>query len=56
MSLAKRKTTVNIEPRVIISKSDESDMWTIQIDMKTKGTEIIFYQGQNVDTCNALNI
>ncbi len=49
MSLAKRKTAVNIEPRLIISNSQ--DMWTIQIDMKNKGTETIFSQGNEVDTC-----
>ena len=33
MSLAKRKTQVNIEPRLIISKLDYSQ-WKIEIDMK----------------------
>jgi hypothetical protein len=33
MSLAKRKTQVNIEPRLIISKLDDSQ-WKIEIDMK----------------------
>ncbi len=33
MSLAKRKTQVNVEPRLIISKLDDSQ-WKIEIDMK----------------------
>lgn len=33
MSLAKRKTQVNIESRLIISKLDDSQ-WKIEIDMK----------------------
>ena len=51
MSLAKRRqqTTLNIQPRLIVSNSD--DMWIIGIDMKTKGTETIFYEGKVVDTC-----
>ena len=51
MSLAKRRqqTSLNIQPRLIVSNTDE--MWTIAIDMKNKGTETIFYEGKVVDTC-----
>lgn len=35
MSLAKRKTDLKIQPRLIISKSeDDSDLWRIEIDMR----------------------
>jgi len=54
MSLAKRRqqTSLNIQPRLIVSNTDE--MWTIAIDMKNKGTETIFYEGKVVDTSNEL--
>ena len=52
MNLAKRKNPVNTEPRLSFSNCD--DQWIISIDMKTKGTETIFYAGQNTDTCNLL--
>jgi hypothetical protein len=53
MSLAKRKNPLNLEPRMIISKND--DTWTIALDMKTKGTETLFCPGAYVDTCKKLN-
>ena len=35
MSLAKRKTDLKIQPRLIISKSEyDNDLWIIEIDMK----------------------
>ncbi len=49
MNLAKRKNPVNTNPKLIIS--NEGDQWTIEIDMKTKGTATIFYEGANTDTC-----
>jgi len=49
MSLAKRKNPVNTNPKLIIS--NDGDQWTIEIDMTTKGTATIFYEGANTDTC-----
>ena len=50
MSLAKRKTNITIKPSLIISKN--ADLWCIAIDMKTKGTETLFEEGVEIDTCN----
>jgi hypothetical protein len=52
MSLAKRKVTINVKPSIIISKND--NMWSIMIDMKSKGIETIFVEGQDTDTSNEL--
>lgn len=54
MSLAKRKNPLNMEPRMIISTNE--DMWTIALDMKTKGTETLFVPGASVDTCKSIPI
>ena len=50
MHVTKRKQTLNIQPKLIIS--NEGDLWRIAIDMKSKGTETAFIEGQKVDTCN----
>jgi hypothetical protein len=34
MSLAKRKINVTVQPKLIISKRDDSSVWSIEIDMK----------------------
>ncbi len=49
MSLNKRKAAVDIKPTLTISNIE--DVWTITIDMKTKGTETSFKEGIEVDTC-----
>ena len=52
MSLAKRKVTINVKPSIIISKNDST--WCIAIDMKSKGIDTIFVEGQDTDTSNEL--
>lgn len=49
MALARRKHAVVDKPMVTISHTD--DYWTISVNMKSKGTETIFREGQEVDTC-----
>jgi hypothetical protein len=49
MALAKRKNAVVDKPVVTISQND--DYWTLSVDMKSKGTETIFREGQDIDTC-----
>jgi hypothetical protein len=53
MALVKRKTEINTKPTLIISKLSD-DMWSIALDMKNKGTETVFKEGQEVDTCKKL--
>ena len=48
MALVKRQISITMKTRINISKND--DLWCINIDMKTKGTETIFREGQDVDT------
>lgn len=49
MALVKRKIAITIKPCITISKND--DIWSINIDMKTKGTETYFKEdGMEVDT------
>ena len=50
MALVKRKVEVTTKPCLIITQMN-SDQWNITIDMKNKGTETIFKQGEEVDTC-----
>jgi hypothetical protein len=54
MSLSKRRVEVNVKPTMIISCN--GDVWSIAIDMKNKGTETIFTEGSEIDTCNCLRI
>jgi hypothetical protein len=49
MSLAKRKVTINIKPSIVISRNGNT--WSIAIDMKLKGIETFFVEGQDTDTC-----
>lgn len=51
MALTKRKVEVTKKPQLIISQNSP-DQWCITIDMKTKGTETLFKEGEEVDTCN----
>ena len=52
MSLAKRKVNINIKPSVVISKNGNT--WCISIDMKSKGIDTLFVEGQETDTSNEL--
>lgn len=53
MSLSKRRVEVNVKPSMIISCN--GDVWSIVIDMKNKGTETIFTEANEIDTCKYLN-
>ncbi len=50
MALCKRKVEVTKKPLMIISQLN-SDQWVVTLDMKNKGTETIFKEGEEVDTC-----
>lgn len=52
MALVKRKVAITMKPIISISKND--DLWCISIDMKTKGTETLFKEDQEVDTSKHL--
>ena len=52
MALVKRKIAITMKPCINITKND--DLWCINIDMKTKGTETLFRDGQEVDTSNEM--
>ncbi len=54
MALNKRKVAVTQKPSLIISKLDDGG-WCIAIDMKNKGTETIFRENQEIDTCKYLD-
>ena len=49
MALNKRKVAITIMPTIIISRNE--DHWCIAIDMKNKGTETLFNEGTEIDTC-----
>ena len=54
MSLAKRKVTINIKPSIVISRNGNT--WSIAIDMKLKGIETFFVEGQDTDTCQYIDL
>lgn len=54
MALVKRKIAITMKPCISISRND--DLWCINIDMKTKGTETLFREGTEVDTSIKLKI
>jgi hypothetical protein len=54
MALNKRKVEVTKKPIMIISQMN-TDQWVVTLDMKNKGTETIFKEGEEVDTCNHFN-
>ena len=47
MSLAKRKTNTTAQPKLIISKPDES-LWSIEIDMKYIGIKLFLFASYNI--------
>ena len=50
MYVSKRKLAVNLKPTMSISQMDDS-RWKIELDMGTTGTETIFDEECEVDTC-----
>ena len=54
MSLSKRRVEANVKPSMIISCN--GDVWSIVIDMKNKGTETIFTEGTEIDTCKCFHL
>lgn len=53
MALVKRKVAITLKPSLVISKTND-DLWSIAIDMRTKGTETLFREGNEVDSCKFL--
>ena len=51
MHVTKRQRELSTKPRLVISKADINDQWSIAVDMKTKGTETVFSEDVEVDTC-----